>query len=91
MWSHTEAGSDQLVREEVAVKTIDSKASESDRIKFWQEAAIMAQFKHNNILRMKGILIDQKVSYYRLATYKPLTHCVTSDLSSMFFEDAMIK
>ena len=64
-------GSSDLVKEVVAVKTMDGELTEMDRIKFLQEAAIMAQFKHNYVINLKGILIEQPVSSvkYSLATY----------------------
>ncbi len=56
VWSHSEMGCDQVVQEEVAVKTMEDGASEEDRIKFLQEAAIMGQFNHPNIIRLLGII-----------------------------------
>ena len=62
VWSHPKAaGSDQVVREEVAVKTISQEASDNEKIKFLQEATIMAQFKHNNIVRIRGVLSEDQV------------------------------
>ncbi len=40
----------------VAVKTLKEGASEEDRVKFLQEAAIMGQFKHTNIVTMYGVI-----------------------------------
>ena len=39
----------------MAVKTLKDDASQIDRIKFLQEAAIMAQFKHPNVVALYGI------------------------------------
>ncbi len=33
-------------------------ASEDDKVKFLQEAAIMAQFKHHNVVTMYGVIKD---------------------------------
>ncbi len=44
---------------EVAVKTLREGAREQDRIKFLQEAAVMAQFKHTNVLKLHGIAIEE--------------------------------
>ena len=55
VWSHSGGGSDQ----EVAVKMVESGASEEERVKFLQEAAIMGQFNHPNIVRIMGILIKE--------------------------------
>ena len=54
MWSHSV--DDKVVEEEVAVKTMENGASEEDRVKFLQEAAIMGQFNHPNIVRLLGII-----------------------------------
>ena len=40
----------------VAVKALKSGASEIDRVKFLQEAAIMGQFYHPNIVRLHGVV-----------------------------------
>ena len=45
---------------EVAVKTMMAGATEEDKIKFLQEAAIMGQFNHCNILRILGIIKDEE-------------------------------
>ena len=54
MWSHSV--DDKLMEEEVAVKMMENGASEEDRVKFLQEAAIMGQFNHPNIVRLLGIM-----------------------------------
>ena len=62
VWLHKEGEeSEQLVEEEVAVKTMEGGASEGDRIKFLQEAAIMGQFNHPNIIRLLGTTFEGKV------------------------------
>ena len=44
---------------EVAVKTLNSSSAKpEDKIKFLQEAAIMAQFKHPNVIQLYGIVTD---------------------------------
>ncbi len=64
VWSHSEMGRDQIVQEEVAVKTMEDEASKEDRIKFLQEAAIMGQFDHPNIVKVMGIMVNKnEVSY----------------------------
>ncbi len=47
---------------EVAVKSIDKGTNEEDKIKFLQEAAIMGQFNHPNIIRILGVVTNEKVS-----------------------------
>ena len=50
LW-HSPAGS-----KEVAVKTLWDEAKESERVKFLQEAAIMGQFHHPNIITLQGVV-----------------------------------
>ena len=50
----------KLVTEEVAVKTMEDGSSEEDRVKFLQEAAIMGQFDHPNIIKILGIVIERQ-------------------------------
>ena len=47
---------------EVAVKTLSNNAYafEPDRVKFLQEAAIMCQFKHPNVVRINGVVMDKE-------------------------------
>ena len=48
---------------ELAVKTLKSGASEEDKVKFLQEAAIMGQFSHTNVIKMYGVVtIGEPVS-----------------------------
>ena len=61
VWSHSRKH--ELVREEVAVKTMEEGASENDRVKFLQEAAIMGQFNHPNIISLLGIIPNKSVSH----------------------------
>ena len=57
------AADSEDTRVEVAVKTMEQGASEEERVKFLQEAAIMGQFKnHPNIVRILGIVLDAPVS-----------------------------
>lgn len=43
---------------DVAVKKLHEGASQEERIKFLQEAAIMKQFNHPNVVEIKGVAID---------------------------------
>lgn len=45
---------------EVAVKTLKNMASEQEKIKFLQEAAIMGQFDHPYIIQIFGIVVAKK-------------------------------
>ena len=49
---------------EVAVKTMENGASEGDRVKFLQEAAIMGQFNNPYIVKIYGVFVSsQPVSH----------------------------
>ena len=43
---------------EVAVKSLADGSTEEKRIQFLQEAAIMGQFKHPNVITLHGVLLD---------------------------------
>ena len=45
---------------QVAVKTLIPKSSESDRVKFLREAAIMSQFQHNNVVQLHGVVTEEE-------------------------------
>ena len=40
----------------VALKLLKEEASEMDKVKFLQEAAIMAQFTHPNVVSLYGVV-----------------------------------
>ena len=40
----------------VALKTLRNDASEEEKVKFLQEAAIMGQFHHPNIVKLHGVV-----------------------------------
>ena len=44
---------------EVAVKTLHSDASSTDKVKFLQEGAITSQFRHPNVIFLYGIIVDK--------------------------------
>ena len=66
VWSHFETDTNKMVKEEVAVKTLDHQVSQKDKVKFLQEATIMAQFKHYNIVRIRGVLTQPLVGSHIL-------------------------
>ena len=43
---------------EVAIKTLNPGASAKDRLKFIQEAAIMCQFDHENVIKLHGVVTE---------------------------------
>ena len=51
---------------DVAIKTLKDDASEEEKVKFLQEAAIMGQFHHPNIVKLYGVVtIGEPVRYYQ--------------------------
>ena len=46
---------------EVAIKTLNSNASDRDRLRFLQEAAIMCQFDHENVIKLYGVVTEAPV------------------------------
>ena len=45
---------------QVAVKTLNSNCSDSDRVKFLREAAIMGQFQHSNVVQLHGVVTEEE-------------------------------
>ena len=51
----------------VALKTLNTGSSHNDTIKFLQEAAIMAQFHHPNVIKLHGVVsVGEPVSLLRI-------------------------
>ena len=49
----------------MAVKTLQEGASEEDKVKFLQEAAIMGQFSHPNVVKLYGVVTEgEPVSFF---------------------------
>ena len=46
---------------EVAIKTLSDDASDKDKLRFLQEAAIMCQFDHPNVIKLHGIIVDAPI------------------------------
>ena len=46
---------------EVAVKTLNVNASAKDRLRFLQEAAIMCQFDHPNVIKLYGVVTETPI------------------------------
>lgn len=58
MWAHADE------RHEVAVKMLKPDATDQDRLKLLQEAAIMGQFSHKNIVKLHGVVtVGEPVSF----------------------------
>jgi len=43
---------------EIAVKSLNSNSTAKDRVRFLQEAAIMCQFDHENVIKLYGAVTD---------------------------------
>ena len=51
----------------VATKTLKQSCNTIDKIKFLQEAAIMGQFHHKNIVKLHGVVVEGiPVSVYNI-------------------------
>lgn len=58
---------------EIAVKMLQSTATEEDRVKFLQEAAIMGQFRHPNVVKLHGVVTVGKPVSFLVETYMYLS------------------
>ena len=55
---------------EMAVKTLKPGSSESDQVRFLQEAAIMGQFNHPYVVKLYGVVtVGDPVSYHKIVYY----------------------
>ncbi len=48
----------------VAVKTLKAGTAKKDKIKLLQEAAIIGQFSHPNVVKLHGVVIGEQVRIY---------------------------
>jgi len=46
---------------QIAVKSINTDATEKDKLRFLQEAAIMCQFDHENVIKLYGVVTEDPV------------------------------
>ena len=46
---------------EVAIKTLNTNASDKDKLRFLQEAAIMCQFDHQNVVKLHGVVTEAPI------------------------------
>jgi len=69
---------------EVALKSVKRGASKEDRVKLLQEAAIMAQFRHPNVLQSYGVVAQpdlvKRAQIFFLAQLRML-QCLSSNKS----------
>jgi serine/threonine protein kinase len=73
------------VEEEVAVKTMEDGASQEDRIRFLQEAAIMGQFDHPNIIRLVGATLNMEDEKVHIMCNTPQHHILHTMLMSKLY------
>lgn len=57
---------------DVAVKSLIQSSSEIDKIKLLQEAAIMGQFQHPNIVKLFGVMKQGNLVCEHIIQYMPL-------------------
>ena len=43
---------------EIAIKTLNTDSTAKDRLRFLQEAAIMCQFDHENVIKLYGVVTE---------------------------------
>ena len=65
-WAQASEGGKKI---EVAVKTLKEEAGEGDKIKFLQEAAIMGQFFHPNVVRLYGVVTEGEPVMHGVANF----------------------
>ena len=46
---------------ELAVKMLNTDASDKDKLRFLQEAAIMCQFDHQNVIKLHGVVTEAPI------------------------------
>ena len=56
---------------ELAVKTLRPELPEEEKVRFLQEAALMGQFSHPNVVKLYGVVtVGDPVSWTKLAYYQ---------------------
>ena len=64
---------------QVAIKILGPDTSEVNKVKFLQEAAIMGQFSHPNIVRLYGVVtVGEPVSAVQCAVFQTRMHDITN-------------
>ena len=53
------------------MKSLEGESTEEERVKFLQEAAIMGQFKHPNIIGIAGVGITSDSVRYEILQHMP--------------------
>ena len=53
---------------ELAIKTLRAELPEEEKVRFLQEAAIMGQFSHPNVVKLYGVVTEgEPVSSYKFS------------------------
>ena len=61
---------------EVAVKQLQPGATEAEKIRFLQEAAINGQFRHPNVVQLMGVATTGEPVSLILCRVENLTYCM---------------
>ena len=61
---------------EVAVKQLQPGATEAEKIRFLQEAAINGQFRHPNVVQLMGVVTTGELVSLILYRVENLTYCM---------------
>ena len=46
---------------EVAVKILNEQSNDKEKLRFLQEAAIMCQFDHQNVIKLHGVVTEASI------------------------------
>ena len=63
---------------DVAVKTLKLEENNKEKVRFLQEAAIMGQFQHTNVLRLHGVVFSDTTVINYIIQYHMLYLCIHS-------------
>ena len=74
VWKRNNAGHGFVL--EVAAKTLKLGSEERDKVKLLQEAAIMAQFKHSNVITLYGVVSNGGVVSFCMCYPKISQWCI---------------
>ena len=55
------------------MKVLSARSPEDDRVKFLQEAAIMGQFRHPNVVQLYGVVMEGNP----VSSHKAFLECST--------------
>ena len=70
---------------DVALKSLNNKSSEEEKVKFLQEAAIMGQFRHPNVISLHGVMSRGKPVGFNYCAWYSKTVAYHIFLSGLYF------